>query len=46
MRPSPEESARKSAAGLKDVRRSRMGAAAGAMAGARRVVIEAAGGSV
>jgi hypothetical protein len=43
MRPSPEESARKSALGLKEVRRSRIGAATGAMAGARRLVLVAAG---
>lgn len=36
MRPSPEESARKSAAGLKEVSRSRMVAAAGAMAAGSR----------
>ena len=36
MRPSPEESARKSALGLKEARRSRIGDATGAMAGARR----------
>ena len=33
MRPSPEESARKSALGLKEVSRSRIGAATGAMVG-------------
>lgn len=42
MRPSPEESARKSALGLKEVSRSRMGAATGAMVGTRRVVVAAA----
>ena len=36
MRPSPEESARKSALGLKEARRSRIGDATGAMASARR----------
>jgi hypothetical protein len=37
IRPSPEESARKFASGLKEVRRSRMGATAGAMGVALRV---------
>ena len=44
MRPSPDERARKSDEGLKEVRRSRMGARAGAMAREVRMVVEAAGG--
>jgi hypothetical protein len=44
MRPSPEERARKSEAGLKEVSRSRMVARAGAMARESRMVAAAAGG--
>jgi predicted NAD-dependent protein-ADP-ribosyltransferase YbiA (DUF1768 family) len=43
MRPSPDERARKSEEGLKEVRRSRMGARAGAMGRERRMVVAAAG---
>jgi hypothetical protein len=44
MRPSPDDRARKSEEGLKEVRRSRMGARAGAMARERRMVVAAADG--